>query len=123
MKSSEKNKIFVDIIYPCDSNDASADDLALCEGFIAKILLSSETTIKITINTSLRLIESNDPSVKQYLDLILKSKRINSLYRQFKNLLFDQKILKLSQNERIYEINIREAGVYPDFTWMINKIS
>lgn len=122
MKNSEKSKIFVDIIYPSDSNDASAHDLALCEGFIAKILLSSETTIKITINTSLHLVESNDSSVKQYLDLILKSKRINSFYTQFKNILFDQKTLKLSQNELLYEINIQEAGVYPDFTWLINKI-
>jgi hypothetical protein len=121
LKSNEKDKVFVDIIYPPNGEDASAQDLALCEGFISRILSSTRDAINVSINSSMRLVESNEPNVKLYLDLILKSKKINNFYIQFKNLLHDRKTLRLRKNGIFIDITIKENGVYPDFNWLINK--
>lgn len=111
----------MDIVYPINCPDASAQDLAYCEGFISRLLSVSKREIKIKFNTSLRLVETNVAELKQYLDIVLKANKLNNLYSQFNKLLFDQGKLKLIKQDKLYEIDVQELGTYPDFTWIIKK--
>jgi hypothetical protein len=123
LRINRNKKECVDIIYPDNCSDASAQDLAYCEGFIARIFSTNNIRIKITINTTLKLVETNVPELKQYLDVVLKAKKPYNLYSQFNNLLFNKSTLKIHKQDKIYEINIQESGIYPDFTWIITKPS
>jgi hypothetical protein len=111
----------VDIVYPTNCPDVSAQDLAYCEGFISRLLSVSKREIKIKFNTSLRLVETNVAELKQYLDIVLKANKLNNLYGQFNKLFFNQRTLKLIKQDKLYEINIQEQGTFPDFTWIITK--
>lgn len=125
----KNNNFTADIIYPQGCNDASPQSVALCEGFIVRLILSSQEQLKIQINTSSMLIECNDIEIKNYLDLLLKSRRINDFYIQFKEFLhYDEqdaqkRLLLCRINNKKIVFCVDELIGLPDFNWKIYKIN
>ena len=118
----------IDIIYPIDMKEAVPENLILCENFISKLIKSSADLIKIKINNQLKLVECNDKEIKSYLDLLLKSKKIDNFYRQFSALLHPScaesagtGILTCYEEGEEINYEMKETKPLPDFSWSIQK--
>src|SRR3990167_2846212 len=94
------------IIYPNTMKEALPNALIICEGFIDRLFQAKSKNIKIKINTDLKLVECNDSGIKNYLHLILKTKKLNLFYTQFIALLHkNNNLINFKTTEHQYFLN------------------
>ena len=118
----------IDIVYPDTLRKALPTDLAICEGFITRLIQVKSCVIRIKINTNLKLVECNENIIKSYLDLILKAQKLHEFYNQFiallhKNSECSPKSGKLECYTSGMAINfvVAEGKTIPDFEWEVHR--
>lgn len=105
--------------------EALPNALIICEGFIDRLFQAKSKNIKIKINTDLKLVECNDSGIKNYLHLILKTKKLNLFYTQFIALLhknnnfINNATLKCYKVGKPINFTVCESNAFPDFSWEI----
>lgn len=117
MKPAEPRKN-IDIICP----DAFKEASSICEAFISRLMNSTIGIVKIKVNTNIKLVECNDNMIKQYLDIILKSRKIDDFYVQFTSLLHNNiaqngALLKCFMLGKPICFLVKERQASPDFSW------
>lgn len=129
MKVNDSLK-YIDIIYPKAMDEASPEALAICEGFITRLIQSKKNTIKIKIDTILKFVECNDNTIKQYLDIMLKSKKLNDFYNQFFALMhkniepyLNGAVLRCCLSEDEIKFVVIEKQALPDFAWEVTRVA
>lgn len=127
MKANNELKS-IDIIYPDTMKEALPNALIICEGFIDRLFQAKFEIVKIKINTNLKLVECNDPPIKNYLDLTLKAKKLNLFYTQFIALLHkdnnnsvNNAKLKCYKAGKSINFIVSETNTFPDFSWEVAR--
>lgn len=117
------NKNEITIVIPDGTATMETREQKVIELFITDLLsaLTGKKYLKISYEKRHNIFSCNDRDVKELLRMIVQLKMLNDFYTQFKNMLFNNKTLKLVKQNQIYEIDIQESGNYPDFTWIITK--
>lgn len=105
---------------------ASPVALAICEGFITRLIKSKHDLIKIKIDDRNKLVECNDNTLKQYLDIIFKSCKLDIFYHQFIALLNSNNFSSIKKGELKCRISntrinlaVSEKCSLPNFEWKI----
>ena len=122
MKSDDK---IIYIIYPNSFQTISCDSLNLSELIINSFVKSNKKLITLCVNTKLKLVESNDNSVKVILDVLLKSNTLKDAKNQLCALLHHDNdslgILKCYNLDTEINFRIKEMRTETDFSWQITR--
>lgn len=118
----------IDIIYPGTMGEAIPESLIFCQEFINKLIELNIDWIKIKINSNLKLVECNNSEIKNYVDLLLKSGKIDCFYKQFVALLHSKNgelgnngILICYVHGQEINFGMKEKKLCQDFSWDIEK--
>ena len=109
------------IILPRELREASASALALCELFISKLLDGTEFPVSVIVDTENSVVHSNNASIKEVINVLLKTKKLPVFYEQLKALLVDGGHLSCIQGGSERNFNIKEIKPFPDFEWIIDS--
>ena len=122
MKNDDK---IIYIIYPTSFQTISCDLLNLSELIINSFVKSNKELITLRVNTKLKLVESNDNSVKVILDILLKSNTLKGAKNQLYALLHHDNdslgILKCYNLDTEINFIIKEIKTGTDFSWQITR--
>lgn len=102
----------VDFILPSTAESASLTGLRLCELFIDKLLSSTCKEFVLSVDHKNKAIYSNDVGVKEAVNLIYKSGRLEAFYEQLGAVLHmegEQKVLRLKAEEEIRFVVVEES--------------
>lgn len=123
---NDRNNFY--IIYPHDMKKSSSDLLAMADLIINGIVCSSNDTILININSNAMLVECNDNSLKNIINILLNAKKLDSVKELLRDLL--HKDVKNSNNLGILRCHVKNTDINytvkeikpsPDFAWTIQK--
>lgn len=123
--NTTKGKKAVDIILPSGLKEASESALSICELFIGRVLSSDMKNISVSVDASAGFLESNNLDVKEAVTLILRSKKIETFYRQLLDLLHPNEVVDELGEVRCVlggsrlALGVTERKSFPDFSWNI----
>ncbi|WP_104040584.1 hypothetical protein [Vibrio hyugaensis] len=108
----------INIILPHDFKEASESHLKLCQLFIDSLISSKSTSVYFRVDHQNQAVQSNETSLKEVINLIYKTGRLEAFYHQFLALLHKnskgQHVLRLINGESELEYLVNWQSPLPE---------
>jgi hypothetical protein len=116
----------VTFVIPDDLTEMSVSAIKLCELFASKLLNTTDSVIEIKVDEKNKLVTSRNHQIKELVSMYLKSRRLESFYKQLISLASttvatNEIELKLLVGDKIFLIGVRELNALPNLHLCINK--